>query len=168
MTDYPRGESIETPQAEAVVSDSKLVAMFSRIDPVPPNLADQVLLAISMEDFDVEYQLLSLVEKTRELAGARQVSNALTVAFAAEGRSLMMRISPLPNGRRRVDGWIGPASRMTIKLSRPAGAVECVTDETGRFELPSVAAGPARVMIVEWPSESGEEKTPFATPLFDL
>lgn len=168
MTDYSGGEFINFPEAEALVSNSQLVEMFSHRDPVPPSLADEVLLAISMEDLDVEYQLLSLVEKTRELAGARQVTDALTVAFAAHGRSLMMRISPLADGRRRVDGWIGPASQVTVKLSRPTGAVECVTDETGRFELASIAAGPARVMIAEWPSQDGDENTPFATPLFDL
>ncbi len=168
MTDHSGGEFIDSPEAEAVVSNPQLVKMFSHHDPVPPTLADEVLLAISMEDLDVEYQLLSLVEKTRELSGARQVSDALTVAFAAHGRSLMMRISPLADGRRRVDGWIGPASQVTVKLSRPAGALECVTDETGRFELASIAAGPARVMIAEWPSQDGEENTPFATPLFDL
>lgn len=169
MTDYyAGGEFQDSPSAEAFVSDAQLIAMFSHVDPVPPSLADEVLLAISMEDFDVEYQLLALVEKTRELTGARQISDALTVAFAAHGRSLMMRISPLADGRRRVDGWIGPANQVTIKLSRPTGAIECLTDETGRFELASVAAGPARVMIAEWPSENGDENAPFATPLFDL
>lgn len=168
MTEHQGGEFTDSPATQHNVTDSLLADMFSRVDPVPPNLADQVLLAISMEDLDVEYQLLSLVEKTRELAGARQVSDALTVAFAAHGRSLMMRISPLADGRRRVDGWIGPASQVTVKVSRPSGAVECRTDETGRFELASVAAGPARVMIAEWPSEDGGDQTPFSTPLFDL
>ncbi len=70
-----------------------LATMWNTRDPMPPELVEQVLVAIATEDLDAEYELLHLVARTTELAGARGSSDALTISFSGEAFSLLLRVS---------------------------------------------------------------------------
>ena len=54
-----------------------LAQMWERRDPMPDGLIDKVLVAMELENLDAEYELLHLVERSRELDGARGVSRRL-------------------------------------------------------------------------------------------
>jgi len=63
--------------------------MWDAYDPMPADLVEQVLVAVATEDLDAEYELLHLVSRTSELAGARGTGDALTISFSGEAFSLL-------------------------------------------------------------------------------
>ena len=70
-----------------------LAAMWRAVDPVPPALVDKVLVAVETENLDAEYELLHLVERSRDLAGARSAGEAVTISFSTGAFSLLLRVS---------------------------------------------------------------------------
>ena len=54
--------------------DPLLVAikrMYSELDPVPDGLTERVLVALAVDDLELEYELLTLVHRSQQLAGVR-------------------------------------------------------------------------------------------------
>ncbi len=137
----------------------RLRRMWERRDPVPPGLADSVLVALATADLSAEYELLTLLESTDRLSGVRGGGDAVTLTFAAGDITVMLRVSVLGEGRRRVDGWLSPPSALTVRLMSPEGD-DRTTESTvdGRFEFADVPAGAASIRL----------EPRFATPHFDL
>lgn len=152
----------------------RLRRMWERRDPVPPGLADSVLVALATVDLGAEYELLTLLESSDRLAGVRGGGETVTLTFAAGDFTVMLRVSVLGEGmlgagltdvgptarsRRRIDGWVSAASALTVRLLCADGD-ERTTDSTaeGRFEFPDVPAGAASIWL----------EPRFATPRFDL
>ena len=78
--------------SENGISLRDLARMWDVRDPMPDDLVEKVLVAIETEDLDTEYELLHLMERTRELAGARGEGEALTIAFSGGSFSLLLRV----------------------------------------------------------------------------
>lgn len=166
MSDHPVLHPSDPPP-----SLDDLAQMWREADPPPPGLADRLIAVLSLQDLDGEYELLTLVERTRQLLGTRGEGDALTIAFAARGHSLMMRVSPLAEGRRRVDGWVGPPQAVRVQLFGAKGGdpLECTADQSGRFEMANVLSGPVRLLVTGWNRTDAEAETPgFCTPVFEL
>lgn len=151
----------------------ELAAMWEARDPMPAGLAERVLVALGMEDLDAQYELLHLVERTRELTGARADSEALTVVFTGADLSLMLRISPLGERERRLDGWISPARAARVTVRQQGGSWDSSADALGRFEIARMPTGLSRVELSATPENAGEAAPPddhtlFATPAFEV
>jgi hypothetical protein len=144
-----------------------LAAMWRAIDPVPPTLFDKVLVAVATESLDAEYELLHLVERSRDLAGARGAADAVTISFSTGEFSLLLRVSAAAAGQRRVDGWVSPPQPMQVTATQQERSVSAVADALGRFEIPRLPSGLTRFWLVsENRSDSAEQS--FATPTFEL
>jgi hypothetical protein len=136
---------------------------------MPPELVEQVLVAIATEDLDAEYELLHLVTRTSELAGARGGGDAFTISFAGEAFSLLLRVSGADGGQRRVDGWVTPAQEMRVSVRQRGRTFEAEVDSGGRFEIPRMPGGQSRFWLVGLsPATPSEEQELFATPTFEL
>jgi hypothetical protein len=144
-----------------------LAAMWRAVDPVPPALVDKVLVAVETENLDAEYELLHLVERSRDLAGARSAGDAVTISFSTGAFSLLLRVSEVSGGQRRVDGWVSPPQPMQVTATQPERSVSAVVDALGRFEIARLPSGLTRFWLVsEDGSDSAEQS--FATPTFEL
>ena len=152
------------------LSRDALLAMvrdvWDRRDPVPDHLVTsmQAAAAIAASDFDVDVELMDLVERSTELVGARGTT-AYTLRFVHGDTDLLLRIA-VDGDRSRVDGWIVPAEPMTIRAlpGDSPSAHDAVTTESGRFELTDLPVGLLRLRL-----EPHDTSRPaFATPTFEI
>lgn len=149
----------------------RLASMWQSRDPMPEGLADRALAAIAMEDFDDEYELLNLVERSHRLQGVRGAGDAITIEFSRDQVTMLLRVSTVDGDRRRVDGWVTPNRPMRVVVRQDATAWTTVVGRLGRFELASLPPGLTRIWLM-----SGESTDPvedeadrqFATPLFEI
>ena len=145
-------------------------AFWEERDPVPSGLVArlQTAAALAASDTDLDMELMALVERTEELAGARGASTtAYTLRFAHDGVDLLLRVST--DGRRsRIDGWVVPPSPVTVRVQRDTDlgwAEESTLDvgDTGRFELPDLTPGMLRLLL-----DPTEASTTIVTPAFEI
>ena len=147
----------------------ELATMWQVHDPVPAGLVEHVLVALSSDDLDAEYELLHLVSRTSELAGARGGGDALTISFSGESFALLLRVSGMSSDTRRVDGWVTPAQPMRVTVKQTSRTWDAEVDAHGRFELANLPAGLSRFWLVGGqPADTGEGRELFATPSFEL
>lgn len=144
-----------------------LAAMWDRRDPVPAGLVDKVLVAIETENLDAEYELLHLVERSRQLEGARGLGDAFTIAFSGGPFSLLLRVSNLGENFCRVDGWVSPPREMTVKVTQQTGSWQALVDALGRFEIDRLPSGLTRFWLLSDDARDEAERS-FATPTFEL
>ncbi|MBZ5738161.1 hypothetical protein [Nocardioides mangrovi] len=138
--------------------------VWTERDPVPDHLVAAMQAAAAMADSDLDVELMSLVERSTELAGARG-SSAYTLRFVHGDTDLLLRIA-VDNGRSRVDGWIVPAEPMTIRAlpGDTTGSHAAVVSDSGRFELTDLPVGLMRLRL-----EPHDVARPaFATPTFEI
>lgn len=178
MKGDPVSDSDFTLRDEPATYD-QLAQMWDTQDPMPPDLPETVLVALSLDDLDHEYELLHLTQRTRELAGTRSQSDALTIVFSGLSVWLMMQVRALSQSERRLDGWISPARRLQVVVRQDGATWESQADAQGRFELPRLPSGLSRVVLTdldEAPDDAEPDEEPaaegetvaFATPAFEL
>ncbi len=145
--------------------------VWTQRDPVPEGLVGRMQAVVASEaslDFDLDYELLVLIERSYELAGARGTGTAYTLQFAHGDMALLVRAAgeEEPGAGGRLDGWLAPAAEMTIKASLVTDDGEWVTDidSRGRFEFRDLPPGLFRLWLT--PHEAGAK--PFGTPAFEL
>jgi hypothetical protein len=135
-------------------------------DPLPSGMVArlQTAAALAASDTDLDIELMLLVERTEELAGARGASaTAYTLRFAHDGVDLLLRVSS-DGASARIDGWVVPPSPITIKVLRDADVLASVAvADTGRFELADLTPGMLRLRL-----EPTDGSTPFMTPAFEI
>lgn len=139
-------------------------------DPVPDDLVArlQTAAALAASDTDLDIELMLLVERTDELAGARGASTtAYTLRFAHDGIDLLLRVST-DGAAPRIDGWVVPPSPVTVTVQRDidTGWSDDTVLEvagTGRFELPDLTPGMLRLRL-----EPVDGSTSFMTPAFEI
>ena len=135
-------------------------------DPPPAGMVArlQTAAALAASDTDLDMELMLLVERSGELAGARGGSTtAYTLRFAHDGVDLLLRISS-DGDRPRIDGWVVPPSPVMVVVLRVAEVLATLdVGDTGRFELPDLTPGMLRLRL-----EPADGSTPFATPAFEI
>jgi hypothetical protein len=150
------------PQDDDQLLDA-LRTLWERRDPVPSGLVDRVQFAIWLEDLDTEVEMLALTSEVDVAAGARSTETARTVTFSTDHRSIMITVSERPDGRRRVDGWVSPATAGEVVVRQVDGTGrDAVVDADGRFALDDLVPGMAQ--LVMRPADG----TPVATPPIEL
>ncbi|MEP9363005.1 hypothetical protein ABLE68_08590 [Nocardioides sp. CN2-186] len=138
--------------------------VWDRHDPVPAGLVTSMQAAAAIAASDLDVELMELVERSTELAGARGTT-AYTLRFVHGDTDLLLRIA-VDGDRSRVDGWIVPAEPMTIRAlpGDSPSAHDAVTTESGRFELTDLPVGLLRLRL-----EPHDTSRPaFATPTFEI
>jgi hypothetical protein len=135
-------------------------------DAVPPGMVArlQTSAALAASDTDLDMELMLLVERTEELAGARGASTtAYTLRFAHEGVDLLLRIST-DDDSPRIDGWVVPPSPVTVSVLRDEDTLATLeVGDAGRFELPDLTPGLLRLRL-----DPVDGSTPFVTPAFEI
>ncbi len=135
------------PQDDDQLLDA-LRTLWERRDPVPTGLVDRVQFAIWLEDLDTEVEMLALTSEVDVAAGARSTETARTVTFSTDHLSIMITVSERPDGRRRVDGWVSPATAGDVVVRQVDGSSrDAVVDADGRFALDDLAPGMAQLVL---------------------
>jgi hypothetical protein len=145
-------------------------AYWESHDPVPDDMVArlQAAAALAASDTDLDIELMLLVERTEELAGARGASTAAyTLRFAHDGVDLLLRVST-EGSASRIDGWVVPPSPIAVVVQRDTGAgwsddATLEIGDTGRFELPDLTPGMLRLRL-----EPTDGTTSFMTPAFEI
>jgi hypothetical protein len=141
--------------------------VWTERDPVPVGLVAKMQAVLAAEDFDLDYELLVLIERSHELAGARGGS-AYTLQFAHGDVALLVRAAAeeQPGDGGRLDGWLAPVTEMSVKaaLVSEDGEWETDVDSRGRFEFRNLPSGLFRLWLT--PRDAGAK--PFGTPAFEL
>ena len=144
--------------------------MFEELDPVPEGLTERVLVALAVDDLELEYELLTMVHRSQQLAGVRSGDDQkLVLEFTAPGLTVMLRVSPVDGDHRRIDGWVTRTSdapgggELTASLWQDAGTTTTAVGQHGRFEFASVPAGLSRLDLVS----TGDDPE-FRTTLFEI
>lgn len=147
---------------------ARLRSLWERVDPAPDDLADRVLFALELEDLDTEFELLRLVEQADASVGARasRPSDVTSITFSGPSLTVMLAVGA-SGDRRRVDGWLAPASPSRVVVHCADGELEAAADETGRFVLESVPSGMLRLVVHPEPGADGTS-TPFLTPTVEI
>jgi hypothetical protein len=162
-------------------SDEQLLAavrdVFDRIDPPPADLADGVLARLDVEDLELEYELLSLVDAgsladtVRSAPDATEADESVTLEFAGATYRVLLRIDTV-EGQRRLDGWVMPAVPVRVSLvpdsegpvADYSQSLSATPDDNGRFEFAGVQRGRFRVWLhPEQPADGDSSLHPFAT-----
>lgn len=167
----------------AEVSREALLSVVRRVweerDPVPEGLVAKMQAVVASEGIDFEYELLVLTAREFEGAGTRGSGPAYTLQFAHGDVALLVRAAAgepaLGTGRSsgRLDGWLAPATAMTVRATRlESGKVdkhveewETEVDDRGRFEFRDLPGGLFRLWLM--PRDAAEAR-PFGTPAFEL
>jgi hypothetical protein len=155
----------------AELSDDDLLAgvrtYWESRDAVPAGMVArlQTAAALAASDTDLDMELMLLVERTAELAGARggASTTAYTLRFAHDGVDLLLRIST-DGSAPRIDGWVVPPSPISVIVLRDDDTLTTLeVGDTGRFELPDLTPGMLRLRL-----EPADGSTPFVTPAFEI
>lgn len=150
---------------------SGLRAVWNRHDPVPQGLVERMQAVVAAEamlaDADLDYELMLLVERSREMTGARG-STSYTLRFTLEDLDLLVRAAG-SNGVpvTRLDGWLVPPADVTVRATQVGGeerSFEVQTDGHGRFEIHDLPVGLYRL----WLTSRDPGRKPFATPAFEI
>lgn len=149
-------------------SDDALLAelrlLWQEIDPVPAELADEVVAALAIEEFAREWDLLALVTGT-ELAAVRGDADTLTLQFSDGATSVMVYVAGAAGGPKRVDGWVD-GQAIVIELRQDAQEWTTTPNETGRFAFDRIPAGLSRLrLVIRQPDGSQRE---YRTPQFEV
>lgn len=150
----------------------ELREMWLRRDPMPPGLIEELKEALAgvafLADSDLDYELMMLVSRSREVVGARSAAgtSAYTLRFEAEGVDLLVRVSGDADDKARLDCWVVPPEEMSAHATRvdDERRFETEVDEHGRFEFAGMPRGLYRI----WLTPAGEGVKPFGTPAFEI
>lgn len=155
-----------------------LAAMWESVDPVPPGLVARMRAATAAESLlacsDLDHELMLLVERSTELAGARG-SAAYTLRFSYEDVDLLVRAAG-SNGvpLTRLDGWIVPPGEISVRAQLLRGDESgtaaasgeersAVVDDNGRFEFADLPSGLVRLWLMP-----ADGTSPITTPVFEI
>lgn len=140
-----------------------LTVMWEQRDPVPNDLVDRVLIALAVDDLDLDCELFQLSERRTHLAGTRGGNDVLTFTFDAEDLSMILRVSRTGSDSCRVDGWISPPRPMTVTATQAGQSLEAHVVDEGRFEFPDLKPGATRFLL-----HPDTTTTNLVTPAVDL
>lgn len=141
-------------------------------DPVPEGLVERMQAVVQTEAIlgalDLDYELLVLVERSHELAGARGTA-AYTLRFAHGDTEVLLRAVGNDSGGARLDGWLAPAAAMKVRASEVTDhgegrTYDVETDARGRFEFADLPSGLYRL----WLTPIDAEAAAFGTPAFEI
>lgn len=136
--------------------------MWSRLDPVPAGLTDDIKYALTVKLLEAE--VLELTQ-TPALAASRgeAAEKSRSMTFTGSSLSLMVRVSD-DGENLRLDCWITQGAA-EVELHSGDHSVTEQSDEFGRLVFGDVPRGPVHFIV--WPG-TGRQGRPLITPSVDL
>jgi len=119
--------------------------LYTRLDPPPDGLAEQVKFELTLAALHAEIAELEQLTS----AGVRHDDFTTTgsVTFTSSSLSLMVTLAPEPDGTTvRVDGWV-TGGETDVELRVAGRSQHATADFNGRFVLSNVQRGPARFIL---------------------
>ncbi len=126
----------------AVLRDVR--AVWDAVDPPPEHLSDWVLFA--MDSALAEVELLKATGR-RELVAARGDESTRSITFDGSCLTVVVTLTPAPDGAVRLDGWIAPPAAYSVELRTPGGLLAVRADERGRFVFDRVERGMVQLLV---------------------
>lgn len=146
-----------------------IASLWQEADPVPEGLVGRMQAVAAAEaalaDAALDYELMLLVERSAELAGARSAATTYTLRFGTDGLDLLVRIAASRDGSR-LDGWLVPPTQMQATATRTDDSERTWSadvDEHGRFSFTDLPPGLYRVWL-----STDDGARPFGTPTFEI
>ena len=141
--------------------------VWEQRDPVPDELVARMQAAAALAASDLDLELMELVDRSTELAGARGAT-AYTLRFVYGDTDLLLRIA-VEGEVSRVDGWIVPPQPMTVHAIRtaPNGREDSVVSDvgdSGRFVLADLPVGQLQLRL----EPRDHSRVAIATPAFEI
>jgi hypothetical protein len=133
---------------------ARLRRLHQRLDPVPPDLNERVIFALTVAQLNAE--VAGILQDEPSGAAARATERVRRLSFAAPSLTIVVAATELPDGRTRLDGWLAPPSSSRVEL-RLAGSgrrrpLVTMSDEAGRFAFPGVPHGPLWLVVSGGPA----------------
>ncbi len=142
---------------------ARLSALWEEIDPVPVDLADHVIAALAIQEFDRQWVLLSLVTGT-ELGAVRGDADVRTLQFSDGDTSVLVHVTGPVGGLRRVDGWVDTQAA-SAELLQEDRSWTTTPNPSGRFAFADIPSGRYRLcLVIQQPDGSRRE---YRTPRFE-
>lgn len=141
---------------------SALRDMWRSADPEPSDLIERMVALVASDDISREYALLTLVESAT--AAVRGDAETMILQFSDGRVSVLLHISHVEKGRRRIDGWVD-APTASVVLEHDERSWTTQPGEHGRFAFEKVPTGLCRVRLTVQ-GEDGEREV--ATPRFEV
>lgn len=128
----------------------ELAATYNVADPPPADLDERVTFAMAL-DRDLDLEVAQITADVLVGSGVRAgADQARTLTFDCATLTVMVTVVPLPDGRRRIDGWLAPAAPLAVEV-RSGGSGEVThavtADEAGRFVVDGVPPGLAQLTV---------------------
>lgn len=138
---------------------------WEKVDPVPADLIDRMIVAVAAADLSDEYALLTLVVDT-DARAVRGESDALTLQFTDGTASVLVHVVTDERGVRRLDGWIdAPATQITLAQE---DRVWTTAPAQGRFSFEGIPSGMCHLRVrLDRPVEPGVSSE-LRTPRFEV
>lgn len=147
----------------------ELASLYEVLDPVPPDLAEDVRIALTVEALQAE---LAELVATPALAVRAEDEPVLadTITFASGPVSLMVTVDDSDPAGLVVDGWV-TGGGAAIELHVGDRVIEARADEYGRFVVTGVPRG--RAWFVVRPVAVGDagdagDRAAIVTPAVEL
>ena len=154
-------------QEPGAAEDSALLValrqMWEKQDPVPDDLSDRVLFALSLEHLEVEVMQL----REELLAGARGEERARTVTFTSASLSVMITISAAV-AEVRLDGWITAGGGLRVDLLVAGQDRTTTADDDGRFVFEGIVPGLAQLVFQPTAGAQTRLVRPVVTPAIQV
>ncbi len=139
--------------------------LFSRVDPVPADLAERSRFAITVHALHAE-----VAELTRaEMLASRSPKDATrteSVTFTSGTVSLMVTTRVSDDGRSaRIDGWVTRGGAV-VEVVTAELTTRIATDANGRFVVDGLPRGWVHFLV--WDDPERAEARPVITPSVEL
>lgn len=139
---------------------SQVASLFDAIDPPKPDLADDMLFALSLAALDAE---LATLENVSDLTLRTSAATATdTVTFTSSALQLMVASNPDGDGQR-IDGWI-TGGGLKVELISGSTSHVATSDTHGRLVWREIPRGPIRFLL----HPGNEDSRPVLTPKIEL
>jgi hypothetical protein len=145
--------------AAAVLPQIK--GMWSRLDPVPAGLTDNIKFAMTVRLLEAEVAEITQAPALASRGEAAEKSRSMT--FTGSSVSLMVRVSD-EGETLRLDCWITHGAA-EIEMHAGDRVVSERSDEFGRLVFDDVPRGPVHFIV--WPGHDHSAR-PLITPSIDL
>jgi hypothetical protein len=127
---------------------AELEAAHEIVDPVPADLDERARFALRAGELD--FEISRLYDLSAAGAGARDQEATRTVTFESHSLTIMVTVSDLGGGRRRLEGWVAPPDEVAVEL-RVGGTTReesfRADTENGRFVFADVPSGLAQFHV---------------------
>lgn len=139
---------------------SQIASLFDALDPPRHDLANDMLLAMSMVALDAE--LATLADESVLSLRTSSATPTDTVTFTSSALQLMVSATP-EGGALRVDGWI-TGGGLEVELIAGDSSHTATSDVHGRLVWRAIPRGPLRFLM--HPGE--KDARPVLTPVIEL